>query len=420
MKIAVIGAGVVGITTAWELAMDGHEVSVFERRGAAAEESSFANAGVVAPGYVTPWAAPGMPGKVLSNLLSRHASVKVALPLSANDLRWMWKWKRACTLETYLLNRARMQRLAFYSRERLHKITMDQELEYDRSVGYMVLLRAEKDARLVEPSLQVLREAGVAFRQIGTDEARKIEPALNPETPFYGAVHLPDDEVANCRQFALLLKIHAQRLGVNFEFNRSVAHIEPGKVATFLIAGEANPRSFDAVVLCAGMASAELLNPVGIKVPMAAVYGYSVSAPIREPLNAPRSALMDERYKVAISRLGNRVRVAGSAEIGGSLATKRAASIETLYKVLQDWFPGAAHTSNTGASVQEWKGARPMLPDGPPILGASGLPGLWLNIGHGSSGWALSCGSARAVADLVAGKTPDIDLNGLGVERLLA
>ncbi|HYW55928.1 MAG TPA: D-amino acid dehydrogenase [Polaromonas sp.] len=420
MKIAVIGAGIVGITTAWELAVDGHEVSVFERRGAAAEESSFANAGVVAPGYVTPWAAPGMPRKVLGNLFSRHASVKVALPLSSSDLRWIWKWWRACTLETYLLNRARMQRLAFYSRERLQKITADHELEYDRNVGYMVLLRTEKDARMVEPSLQVLREAGVAFRQVGTDEARKIEPALNPETPFLGAIHLPDDEVANCRQFAMLLKNEAQRIGVNFEFNKQIVHIERAQTAAFMIAGETNPRSFDAVVLCAGMASAQLLKPLGIKVPMAAVYGYSVSASIREPLNAPRSALMDERYKVAISRLGNRVRVAGSAEIGGTLANKRAASIQTLYKVLQDWFPGAAHTSNTGPSVQEWKGARPMLPDGPPILGASGLPGLWLNIGHGSSGWALSCGSARAVADLVAGKTPDIDLNGLGVERLLA
>jgi D-amino-acid dehydrogenase len=148
---------------------------------------------------------------------------------------------------------------------------------------------------------------------------------------------------------------------------------------------------------------------------MVAVYGYSVSAPLREPLNAPRSAVMDERYKVAISRLGQRVRVAGSAELGGSLEHKRASSLRTLYKVLHDWFPGAAQFSN---GVQEWKGARPMLPDGPPILGASGVPGVWLNLGHGSSGWALSCGSARALADLVAQRTTELDIEGLGVERL--
>ncbi|WP_341913526.1 D-amino acid dehydrogenase [Polaromonas sp. YR568] len=418
MRIAVIGAGIIGITTAWELALDGHEVTVFERRGAAAEESSFANAGVVAPGYVTPWAAPGMPGKVLGQLLGRHASVRLSLPLSGRELAWMWQWWRACRLETYLANRARLQRLAFYSRARLHQITAERQLEYDRGVGYMVLLRAERDGQMVEPGLQLLRDAGIAFRQIGSDEARRIEPALNPDTPLLGAIHLPDDEVANCRQFALLLKADAQRLGVTFEFNTTVAQMDRAHPATFLIAGETAPRQFDAVVLCAGLDSAALLRPLGIRVPLAAVYGYSLSAPLREPLNAPRSALMDERYKVAISRLGNRVRVAGSAEIGGRPDDKSAAAIQTLYKVLQDWFPGAAHTSNTTTHVQEWKGVRPMLPDGPPILGASGLPGLWLNLGHGSSGWALSCGSARAIADLVAGQVPEIDLEGLDLSRL--
>lgn len=415
----MIGAGIIGITTAYELAADGHEVTVFERRSAAAEETSFANAGVVAPGYVTPWAAPGMPGKVLSHLFSRHAPVKVGFPLSGNDLAWMWKWFRACKLETYLANRARMQRLAFYSRGRLDQLTEDLNLDYDRSPGYLVLLRSGKDSKMVQPGLQVLRDAGVNFREIGAAEVRQIEPAINADTEFLGGIHLPDDGVANCRQFALLLKAEAQRLGVKFEFNRSVAHIERAQAASILIAGESTPRQFERVVLCAGLASAELLKPLGLKVPMAAVYGYSISAPIREPLNAPRSALMDERYKVAISRLGNRVRVAGSAEIGGSLDNKRAASIQTLYKVLHDWFPGAAQHSNTGASVQEWKGARPMLPDGPPIIGDSGLRGLWVNTGHGSSGWALSCGSARVLADLIGGRGADIDMEGLGISRLV-
>ena len=422
MKIAVIGAGIIGITTAYELALDGHEVTVFERRGAAAEEASFANAGVVAPGSVTPWAAPGMPGKVLGNLLSRHASVKLSLPLSGSDLAWMWKWWRACKLETYLSNRAQLQSLAFYSRARLHQLTADLQLEYDRSPGYTVLLRSEKDSRRVQPGLQLLRDAGVAFSEVNADAVRKIEPAINPDTEFLGGIHLPDDEVANCRQFALLLRDRARDLAVKFEFNTTVAYINKQQAASLLIAGESTPRQFDRIVMCAGLASATLLKPLGLKIPMAAVYGYSISAPIREALNAPRSGLMDERYKVAISRLGNRVRVAGSAEIGGSLGKHRASSIQTLYKVLYDWFPGAAKTSNnganTGASVQVWKGARPMLPDGPPIISDSGIPGLWLNLGHGSSGWALSCGSARALADLVSGRVAGIDMQGLSVKRL--
>ena len=418
MKIAVIGAGIIGITTAYELAVDGHEVTVFERRGAAAEETSFANAGVVAPGSVTPWAAPGMPVKVLGNLLSRHAAVAISLPLSGNDLAWMWKWWRACKLETYLANRARLQRLAFYSRARLHQLTADLQLDYDGSPGYTVLLRSEKDSRLVQSGLQVLRDAGVTFSEINADAVRKIEPALNPDTEFLGGIHLPNDEVANCRQFALLLKDKARDLGVNFVFNTTVAQLNRARAANVLIAGESEHRVFDHVVMCAGLASAALLKPLGLTIPMTAVYGYSISAPIREPLNAPRSALMDERYKVAISRLGNRVRVAGAAEIGGSLVKHRAASIQTLYKVLHDWFPGAAQHANTGASIQAWKGARPMLPDGPPIIGDSGIPGLWLNLGHGSSGWALSCGSARALGDLVAGKNAGIDMEGFGIARL--
>ena len=415
MKIAIVGAGIVGVTTAYELAADGHQVTVFERRGAVAEETSFANAGLVAPGYVTPWAAPGMPGKVARYLFSRHAPVKVGLPLSLRELAWMAQWLRACRLETYLANRARMQRLAFYSRARLHQLTASLELDYERSPGYLVLLRSEKESKLMQPGLQVLRDAGVAFHEVDAATARSIEPALNQDTAFFGAIHLPDDEVGNCRQFALMLRRQAEALGATFEFNTTVARINAAPAATVSIAKEATPRRFDAIVVCAGLASAALLRPLGLKIPLAAVYGYSISANIREPLNAPRSAVMDERYKVAISRLGMRVRVAGSAEIGGRLGTQRPAALQTLYKVLHDWFPGAAHISG---GVQEWKGARPMLPDGPPLLGASGLPGIWLNLGHGSSGWALSCGSARVVTDLVAGRAAELDLEGLGIERL--
>ena len=415
MKIAVIGAGIIGVTTAYELGRDGHQVTVFERRGAAAEETSFANAGIVAPGYVTPWAAPGMPGKVMRQLLRRHASVKIGLPLGMQELAWMWKWYRACRLEVYLANRAHLQRLAFYSRARLHAITAHLRLEYDRSDGYLVLLRTERDLKMAQPSLQVLRDAGVTFKQLAPDQARAVEPALNPDTAFAGAIQLPDDEVGNCRQFALMVKNEAQRIGVSFRFNTSVQRVDKARGLAVVAGTEPAPHAFDAVVVCAGLDSAQLLKPLGIPIPMAAVYGYSISAAIREPLNAPKSAVMDEHYKVAISRLGQRIRIAGSAELGGAADRKRAGSIQTLYKVLHDWFPGAA-SKTTG--VQEWKGARPMLPDGPPILGASGIPGLWLNLGHGSSGWALSCGSARAVADLILGHQPELDLQGLGIERL--
>ena len=421
MKIAIVGAGVIGVTTAYELACDGHDVTVFERNAAIAVESSFANAGIIAPGYAAPWAAPGMPFKVFKHLFSRHAPVKIKLPLRGAELSWLWQAWRACKLDTYVANRSSMQALASYSRDRLHAITADLSLEFERNDGLMVLLRSAKDIALMQPNLQVLSETGVPFKELTAEEARLVEPALNPDNDFFGAVHLPSDEVGNCREFTLLLKAESQKLGVKYEMNTSVAGVFNDKGASINIANESTPRRFDAAIMCAGVASSELLKPLlkplKRKLPLVPIYGYSISAAIREPLNAPRSAVMDERYKVAISRLGNRVRVAGSAEIGGSLGNKQISAISTLYKVLQDWFPGAAHISNMGASVTEWKGARPMLPDGPPVLGPSGVPHIWLNLGHGSSGWALSCGSARVLADLIAKRAPDVDVSKMSIER---
>ena len=432
MKIAIVGAGVIGVTTAYELAADGHEVTVFERRRAAAEEASFANPGLIAPSYLAPWAAYGVngmgsiPATLLKHLFDRHAPIKLKLPLSASELRWIWRWYRASKLDTYQVNRTTMHSLASYSRERLHSISTELELDYERSDGLTVLLRTAKDAKLITPTLEVLSAMGLPFTKMTPEQTRQIEPALNPDKKFFGSVHLPTDEVGNCREFVMLLKRQTQQMGVKYEFNSNVVGVEYNDSAALLIANETLPRGFDAVVLCAGAASAGLLKsikPLKLSIPLIPVYGYSVSAVVRENLNAPNSALIDERYQVAITRLGNRVRVAGGAEIGGPAMqgsadsdNKRSNAFDMLYKVLQDWFPGAAHTTQT-SNVQEWRGARPMLPDGPPIIGPSGTPGVWLNLGHGDNGWALSCGSARAIADLIAQRQPDVDVTGMNVER---
>ncbi|MEW6705623.1 MAG: FAD-dependent oxidoreductase [Pseudomonadota bacterium] len=441
MRIAVIGAGIIGVTTAYELATDGHEVTVFERRGSVAAETSFANAGLVAPGYVTPWAAPGMPRKVLKHLFSRHAPVRLGGLPDGALLRWIWRWWRACEPQHHERNRSRMFRLARYSQARLHRLTRRLGLDYEQSKGFLVLLRTEHDLALAEPGMRLLESLQVPFALADASACRRIEPGLNPETPLHAAIHLPEDDVGNCRQFAHLLKAEAQRRGVQFRFHRVVQGIAPGsgprlhhvgspaQASSTLADGASDTdpgdgadggveERFDAIVVCAAMASAPLLRPLGLHLPLAAVHGYSITAPLREPDGhqppGPRAALMDERYKVAISRLGQRVRVAGSAELGGSLEHLSDAAFATLYKVLDDWFPGALQVRQ----VQRWKGARPMLPDGPPVLGPSGAPGVWLNLGHGSSGWALSCGCARALADLIGGVGPEVDLEGLGIERL--
>jgi D-amino-acid dehydrogenase len=416
LRVAVIGAGIVGVTTAYELCSEGHEVTVYERCASVAAEASFANAGVIAPGYVTPWAAPGMPWKVLRHLLSRDAPVRLTGLGAWAQLPWIWRWWRACRPSVYAVNRAAMMRLARFSQARILELTRTLRLDFEQRAGYMVLLRGERELAMARSGLRLLAESGVIFELIDADKARQLEPGLNGATALRAAIHLPNDGVGNCRHFAHLLKSEAQRQGATFRFDETIRRVLPGSTPRVeSSSGEAN---FDAVVLCSGIDSNQLLRPLGLRLPLRPVYGYSVTAPMRHLDGhadfGPRAALMDEKYKVAISRLGQRVRVAGSAELGGSLAHHTVPALRTLYRVLDDWFPGATLTTQ----AQHWKGARPMLPDGPPVLGRSGAPGVWLNLGHGSSGWALSCGSARVLAAQISGREAPLDLSGLGVERL--
>jgi D-amino-acid dehydrogenase len=426
MRVAVIGAGIVGVTTAQALHEDGHQVVVLERQGSVATETSFANAGVLAPGYVTPWAAPGMWRKVMGQWFERDAAVRLAGLPGPALLAWLWRWWRACDTRTYVHNRGAMLALARDSLTRLQALAKAQGIDHERGQGLLVLLRGEPELAQVRAGLKVLAELDVNFHLVGADRCRAIEPALEPATELKAGIHLPDAEVGNCRQFALQLKALLQKAGVEFRFNQEVTRIEAGpgvKLHCIERAGDAQtsfgiapnrtdapaPTSdrFDAVVVCAAQGSPALLAPM--RLPIQAVHGYSITLPLRHfeahPDLGPRAALMDERFKVAISRLGDRVRVAGSAELGGQSQDLRQAPLATLYRVLQDWFPSAARQ----ASAQTWKGARPMLPDGPPAIGAGPTPGVWVNTGHGSSGWALSGGSARLIADLIGGRAPAVD-----------
>jgi D-amino-acid dehydrogenase len=407
MKIAVIGAGIIGTTTALELIKDGHEVSVFERRSAVAEESSFANAGITSCAIATPWSSPGMPFRMATQIFNRHAPARIGFPLTGDALGWMWKFARASKANAYSTNRDRMLSLAEYSQKRRSELCKDFQPEYENNSASMVLFRSKKDFSLFQPVLEGFRSGGIAFQELTQDACASLEPALNPETPFHRAIYVPGEGAGNCRQFAILLKNEALRLGARFEFNTSVLGIDTSSGVALSLSNSDLKRQFDLVVLCTGIGSTTLLRSIGLKLPLTPVYGYSISAAIKEPINAPQTAVMDERYKVAICRFGNRIRVSGVAEIGGDPAKNRNSSIKTLYKVLQDWFPGAA---NHSSGAQVWKGARPMTPNGSPVLGKSHIPGLWLNFGHGSTGWAMSCGSARVIADLINGQEPAIDV----------
>jgi D-amino-acid dehydrogenase len=419
-RVAVVGAGVIGVTTAWYLRQHGFEVTVYERRAGAALGTSAANAGIIAPGYVTPWAAPGMPSKLASYLLKAESPIIFRPALDPAQWRWIASWLRQCTPQHYRRNRERMQRLARYSREELHRLRTQTGIDDQGTRGYLQVFRSPADLALNASARAMLDEQGIAYRLLDAEGARAQEPALQSRTPLAGALYLPEDESADCQLFTQRLTELAQARGVHFEFGRQVAAIrhERGRVIGLLLArhriAEPNTASFDVVVVAGGVDSVPLLRRLGITVPIYPVKGFSATVDLRPGATAPAQALMDEAYKTAVTPLGRQLRIAGTAELGGHGLRLRQSALKTLRKVAGDWFGDSFDL----ATARYWVGARPMTPDGPPLIGRTLLEGLFVNVGHGSTGWAMSCGSSRATADLVAGVEPGLDLDGLTLARL--
>ncbi|AZQ49851.1 D-amino acid dehydrogenase [Burkholderia cenocepacia] len=424
MHVIVLGAGVIGVTTAWHLREAGCDVTVIEREADVAQATSLGNAGVIAPGYVTPWAAPGMPGKILKYLFKPASPLIFRPTLDAAQWRWIARWLRECEFERFRVNKQRMQRIAYYSRACLHAFRERYPFDYGASRGYLQLLRGAFDVEMAQPALKVLRDAGIAFRELDAAGCTAIEPGLRwARQPPVGGIYLPDDEAGDCARFTRELRALCEANGVTFRFRTAIRALDVagGKVrgvrVDSLEAGAAARRdallAADAIVVALGVDSAGLLRPHGIDVPLYPVKGYSATLAVIDDEKAPCAALMDESLKTAITRFGPTLRVAGTAELGNRRATLRQQALDTLMKVLDDWFPHAADR----ASARFWVGRRPMTPDGPPLLGASGIDGLWLNVGHGSTGWAMSMGSGKVVADLVTGRAPEIDLAGLTLAR---
>ena len=419
MQVAVIGGGVIGVCTAYFLAQAGHEVVVVERRGNVAEESSFGNAGITAPAYATPWAAPGMPGKILSYLFKADAPIRLRPTLDPAFWRWAGSWLSECELARFRVNLERMQRVALYSRDLLHQVRAEHALDYEQTQGYLQLFRGAHDLRTAQPALNLLAEHGIPHQMLDANAARAIEPALAPDTPLAGALHLEHDESGNCPLFTKQLKQIAQSLGVQFRFASTVRDLrQDGESVALGLTEDGCDKTFsaDAVVLAAGVDSTRLLTPLGIQVPMYPVKGYSATAAIKNFDEAPRAALMDESYRTAITRMGGRVRISGTAELGSRTLELREAALRTLIKVGNDWFPDAANYS----SASFWCGSRPMLPDGAPLLGGTPIRNLFINIGHGSSGWTMAAGCGKILADIISGQAPEIDMDGLTLSRYMA
>ena len=417
MKVVVLGAGVIGVTSAWYLAKAGHEVTVIDRQPAAALETSFANAGEISPGYSSPWAAPGIPVKALKWMFMEHSPLIIQPRPDWTKLSWMARMLMNCTAEAYAVNKSRMVRLAEYSRDCLIDLRGETGIKYDeRTQGTLQLFRSEKQVAAAEKDIAVLKADGVPFEVLDADQCVAAEPGLAAaKGKIAGGLRLPGDETGDCFKFTQSLADMARALGVTFRHGVSIDRLEAEAGRITAVHTSEGRVTADAFVVALGSYSPMLVRQFGIKLPVYPVKGYSITVPIVDQDRAPVSTVMDETHKIAITRLGDRIRVGGMAEIAGfdpSLSPKRQA---TLTHSVEDLFGGAGDQSQ----AKFWAGFRPMTPDGTPIVGRSPIANLFLNTGHGTLGWTMAAGSGRVLADIVSGRPTEIAAADLGYARYL-
>ncbi|MCB8745742.1 D-amino acid dehydrogenase [Rhodoferax sp. U2-2l] len=414
MKVIVLGGGVIGTSTAHYLAQSGAQVTVLDRQPDVALEASHANAGQVSPGYSTPWAAPGIPFKAMKWIFQKHAPLAIRPDGSLFQWQWMAQMLRNCTAERYAVNKERMVRVSEYSRLCLQQLRADLGLQYEqRTGGTLQLFRSQAQVDAVQRDITVLRDSGVPYELLTAEQLASVEPSLaQARDRLAGGLRLPMDETGDCYRFTTALAEQTRAQGVDFRFNQAVEGLvtEGGRITGVRVNGQV--LTADKFVLAFGSYSRGFLQPLGLDLPVYPVKGYSLTVPLVDPAFAPQSTVLDETYKIAVTRFDDRIRVGGMAELGGfdlRLDPRRRATLEL---VVNDLFPGG-----DVANATFWTGLRPMTPDSTPVIGGTRYANLFLNTGHGTLGWTMACGSGKLVADLVLGQCPEISTEGLGLDR---
>ncbi len=419
MKVAVVGAGFTGVATAYELAAQQHEVTVFERRGSVAAEGSFAHSGLLAACAPLPWGIPGLQRQRLGQWLRRQGSIRAGLGTVLAQSQWLWQQWRAGRSPARQARWQALQALAHASRQRVGELTQQLNLAYEQQAGGLVLLADDGQLERVRRALEEASGLAQGLQLLDAEAARALEPGLSPDWPLKGAVQLPSAMVGNGRQLAQLLKSHAQRLGASFRFDTEVKSLRPGLPATLLPADD-QAQTFDAIVVCAGAGSRRLLASAQLQLPLLTAWGHAVTAPLShgdgdgQLAAGPRAAVVDSRNGIVISRLGQRVRATGVTQLGGGEQALPGAVLQQLYGAMEQAFPGCAVTRE----ATHWKGPRVRVPDGAPVVGSSGAQGLWLNLGHGPYGWALACGAAQMLARQLGSQPLPFDASPFSAKRL--
>jgi D-amino-acid dehydrogenase len=415
MRVIVLGSGVIGVASAYYLADAGHEVVVLDRQEGPALETSFANAGEVSPGYASPWAAPGIPLKALKWLFMRHRPLFIWPRPDPDLIRWGLRMLMNCTAARYEINKGRMVPLAEYSRDLLRDLRVKADIAYDeRSQGTLQLFRTQKMLDGTGKDVAILQKYGVPYELLDVDGCVRVEPALGlVREKIAGGLRLSGDETGDCFKFTNALAAVCRQQGVEFRNGTRIDGLltEGGKITG--VATDKETVTGDIYVMALGSYSPLLLRRIGIDLPVYPVKGYSLTIPITDPAGAPESTVMDETHKVAITRLGDQIRVGGMAELDGYSTKLRPARRATLDHVVTDLYP----RGGDAAKASFWCGLRPMTPDGPPVIGQERYANLYLNTGHGTLGWTMACGSGRVLADLISGRQPEIATGELSLAR---
>jgi D-amino-acid dehydrogenase len=419
MHVMVLGGGVLGVASAWYLAKAGHEVTVVDRQSTVAQETSHANAGMISPGYSSPWAAPGIPLKAIGWMMQDLAPFMINFKeLDAFTLSWMSKMLSNCNAKSYQINKARMLRIAEYSRDCFVDLRKELNIQYDgRQQGTLQMFRKESQMDALQKDIRVLNDLGIDYQPLDMDGCIEFEPALaHVREKFIAGLRLPGDETGDCFKFTTALAEECKKLGVNFMMDTDIQQLNEDRGKIVSVQTSKGTLTADSFLVALGSYSVATLKTVGINIPVYPIKGYSLTLPIEDESRAPISTIMDETYKVAVTRFEDRIRVGGTAEIASynlELPEKRRASVDF---VIQDMFPGATDI----AKAEFWTGLRPMTPDSTPIIGGTRLSNLFLNTGHGTLGWTMSLGSAKFIADVISQRATDIDPEGLSIDRYVA
>jgi D-amino-acid dehydrogenase len=415
VKVLVLGAGVIGVTTAWFLALRGHSVVVVDRQPGPALETSFANGGQISANHATPWATPSTPWKALKWLGRAEAPLLIHLRADAALWAWLVRFLGNCTRKRMLTNIERALRLAVYSRVELARLRADTQIRYHHlSRGILHIFRNEDEYAAALSLIEVMRRHGCRRRVVSADECVAIEPALAAARDrLVGGIFSPDDESGDAHAFTVALAGLCAGLGVEFRYDTDIGCLLAEGDQIEGVVTDRGRLGADAYVIALGSYSPLLLRGIGIRLPVYPAKGYSVTIPVGDHVGAPIVSLIDDEFKMVYSRLADRLRVAGTAEFAGydaSVTDRRARFILTKAMEL---FPDCGDA----AAAEFWAGLRPSTPDGVPVIGRTRLANLFLNTGHGTLGWTMACGSGRVVADLISGRDPEISVAGLGAER---